>query len=222
MSLSAYIVRRLILAFPVLFGALVLTFIVSRVIPADPVGAILGPQAPPELVDKIRREWGFDKPIYEQFADYTLGVLRGDLGRSIRTGRPVTQDLLEFFPATVELATAALLVSVGLGVPLGVLSALKRGSWLDQAVRVFVTIGSSMPVFWLGLLMLMVFYHRLGWLPGPGRLDTSIPPPPRVTGMMTVDSLIAGRLDAFLNSLSHLIMPATVLGWNAAAGIARI
>jgi peptide/nickel transport system permease protein len=222
MNLGAYILRRLLMLVPVLFGALTLTFFVTRVIPADPVGAILGPQAPPELVDKVRREWGFDKPLHEQFVNYILGVVRGDWGRALRTGRPVLRDILEVFPATLELATAALFVSVAVGVPLGLVAALKKDTWVDHVVRAFITIGSSTPAFWLGLMMLLLFYHRLGWLPGPGRLDTSIPPPPRITGMVTIDSLLAGRFDAFANAIAHLVMPASVLGWISSAGIARI
>jgi peptide/nickel transport system permease protein len=222
MNLGAYILRRLLMLIPVLFGALILTFFITRVIPADPVGAILGPQAPPELIDRMRREWGFDKPLYEQFVDYIFGILRGDWGRALRTGRSVLQDILEVFPATFELATAALIVSVAFGVPLGLVSALRKDTWVDHIVRAFITVGSSTPAFWLGLMMLLLFYHRLGWLPGPGRLDTNISPPPRITGMVTVDSLLAGRLDAFVNALAHLIMPATVLGWISAASIARI
>jgi len=221
-DLRAYVLRRLALTTLVLFGVLVVTFLLSHVIPADPIGAILGPQAPPELVEKLRREWGLDKPLHEQFIDYVCRAVRGDLGRSIRTNRPVLQDLLEFFPATLELATASLMLGVLVGVPLGTISALRRGSWIDHAARVFVTLGVSTPVFWLGLIMLMIFYYRLGWLPGPGRLDPYMTPPPRVTGLILLDSLLAGRLDAFYSALRHLAMPAAVLGWYAAAGIARI
>ncbi len=222
MDLKAYLLRRLALTLLVLFGVLVITFFLSHVIPADPIGAILGPQAPPELVDKIRHEWGFDKPLHEQFVDYIWRVLHGDLGRSIRTNRPVLRDLIDFFPATLELATAALLVGIVIGVPLGTIAALYKDSWIDHLARVFVTIGVSTPVFWLGLLMLMIFYYWLGWLPGPGRLDPFMTPPPRITGLLLLDSLISGRFDAFWSGLRHLILPSIVLGWYAAAGIARI
>ncbi len=222
MDLKAYIIRRLILTIFVLFGVLVITFFLSHVIPADPIGAILGPQAPPELVDKIKHEWGFDKPLHEQFIDYIWRVLHGDLGKSIRTNRAVLTDILSFFPATIELATAALIVGILMGIPLGVISALKKDSIIDQLARVFVIAGVSTPVFWLGLVFLIIFYYWLGWLPGPGRLDPFISLPPRITGLLLLDSLISGRLDAFWNGIKHLVMPSIVLGWYAAAGIARI
>lgn len=222
MDLKTYIIRRLIFMVFVLFGILTITFIVSHVIPADPIGAILGPQAPPDLVDKVRREWGFDKPLYEQYVDYISKVLRGDLGKSIRTNNPVAEDLLYFFPATIELATSAMIVALAIGIPSGIISAVKKDTPIDHAIRIFALMGISMPVFWLGLVLLLIFYHDLGIFPGPGRLDPYIEPPPRVTGILTIDSIIAGRWDAFLNALWHLALPSFVLGYFASASIARI
>lgn len=222
MDLRTYIIRRLILMAFVLFGIVVITFFVSHVIPADPIGAILGPQASPELVEKIRREWGFDKPIHEQFVDYLLKLSKGDLGKSIRTSKPVMQDLLYFFPATIELATSAMFVALLIGIPLGIISAVKKDRWPDHLSRIFALMGVSMPVFWLGLILLFVLYYKLGLFPGPGRLDPGIPEPPRITGILTLDSLLAGNLEAFSNALWHLALPSFVLGYYASASIARI
>jgi peptide/nickel transport system permease protein len=206
----------------VLFGIRVIPFVVSHVIPADPIGAILGPQASPELVEKIRREWGFDKPLHEQFFDYIYKVVRGDLGRSIKTNNPVMEDLLYFFPATIELATAAIIVAIAIGIPLGIISAVKKDKWPDHISRIFALMGVSMPVFWLGLILLFVLYYKLGIFPGPGRLDPGIPEPPRITGLLTIDSLITGNFEAFINALWHLALPSFVLGYYASASIARI
>jgi peptide/nickel transport system permease protein len=222
MDLRTYIIRRLALMIFVLFGIIVITFVVSHVIPADPIGAILGPQASPELVEKIRREWGFDKPLHEQFFDYIYKVVRGDLGRSIKTNKPVMEDLLYFFPATIELATAAIIVAIAIGIPLGIISAVKKDKWPDHISRIFALMGVSMPVFWLGLILLFVLYYKLGIFPGPGRLDPGIPEPPRITGLLTIDSLITGNFEAFINVLWHLALPSFVLGYYASASIARI
>jgi len=222
LDLKTYILRRLILMVFVVWGVLTLTFIISHVIPADPIGAILGPQAPPELVEKIRHEWGLDKPLYQQYIDYLINFLRGDLGKSIRTNKPVAYDLMRFFPATIELATASLIIAILIGIPIGILSGVKKDTIIDHISRLFALTGVSTPVFWLGLLLLYIFYYKLGILPGPGRLDTYITPPPCITGLLTLDSLLSGRFDAFINAVAHLIMPSFVLGFYSAASIARI
>jgi peptide/nickel transport system permease protein len=222
MNFWAYLARRVALMIFTLFGIVVITFIISHVIPADPIGAILGPQAPPELVEKVRHEWGFDRPMWDQFVDYLWKLLHGDLGKSIRTNKPVMSDLLYYFPATIELATAALIVAIITGIPLGIISAVKKDRVPDHLSRIFVLIGVSMPVFWLGLILLFVLYYQLGVMPGPGRLDPYITPPPRITGILTIDSLISGNFDAFKNALWHLILPSFVLGYYSSASIARI
>jgi len=222
LDLKTYILRRLALMVFVLFGIIVITFIVSHVIPADPIGAILGPQAPPELVEKVRREWGFDKPLPEQFVDYIINLLHGNLGKSIRTNKPVAEDLIRFFPATIELATAAMIVAIAIGIPLGIISAIKKDKWPDHISRIFALMGVSMPVFWLGLILLFVLYYQLGIFPGPGRLDPGIEAPPRITGILTLDSLITGNFEAFTNAVWHLILPSFVLGYYASASITRI
>lgn len=218
----AYIVRRLILATLAVFGVLVITFFLSHVIPGDPVAAILGQQARQEVIDEMRRKLGFDRPIYEQFVIYLDRLAHGDLGDSIATHRPVLQDLKEFFPATIELATTAILIGAATGLVVGIVSAVTRGTWLDHATRFFSLIGLSMPVFWLGLIVLLIFYFWLGILPGPGQLDIFVSRPPWVTGLIIADSLIAGDFAALANALRHLILPALVLGSHALVGIARI
>jgi peptide/nickel transport system permease protein len=222
MNLTAYIARRLGLMVLVILGVLIISFVVSHVIPADPVGAILGGNAPPEKVEALRKQLGLDRPLPQQFAVYLWGVLHGDLGKSLRTSRPVWEDIQQYFPATVELTVSAILLAILLGVPMGVISAVRRNQASDHAARLFSIVGVSMPVFWTGLVLLLILYYRLGWLPGTGRLDLAVLPPPSRTGLLIVDSLFAGDWGALRNALAHLIMPAFVLGYVATATIARI
>ncbi len=222
MNLASYVARRLALMVLVVFGVLVITFVISHVIPADPVLAILGGNAPAEKVDALRRQLGLDRPLPQQFVSYISGAVRGDLGRSLRTGRPVWQDIRQYFPATVELTVSSMLVAIVLGIPLGVISATRRNQVQDHTTRVFSIVGVSMPVFWTGLVLLLLLYYRLGWLPGPGRLDLAILPPPSRTRLLILDSLLAGNWAALGNAIAHLIMPAFVLGYVATATIARV
>lgn len=218
----AYVLRRIMLASIAIFGVLVIVFILSHVIPGDPIAAILGPQAPDSVIEDLRARWGLDRPLYEQFIRFVGLLLRGDLGRSLATNRPVARDLREFFPATIELATTAILVGVIAGLTVGIVSAVAHGRWIDHVVRFLSLIGLSMPVFWLGLILLLLFYARLGLLPGPGQLDIFIARPPTVTGMITVDALLARDMGVLRNALGHLLLPAVVLGSHALVGIARI
>ena len=222
MKFHQYLLRRLALTVFTLLGVLIVTFFVSHVIPADPVGAILGPQAPPELIAKIRHELGYDRPVYMQFALYLKNILQGDFGESLRTQNPVIDDLRQFFPATLELATSALLIGVFLGVPLGVLSAVKKNKLSDHIGRLFSLVGLSMPVFWLALILLLIFYYRLGWLPGPGQIDSYMFPSEPITGLLLLDSLLHKEFDIFMNALQHLVMPAFVLGYFSTAAIVRV
>lgn len=221
MKLAGYIVRRLILMLIVMIGVATIVFFVTRVIPADPVGAILGGNAPVETVDRMKHQLGLDKPIYLQFADYLPGILRGDFGTSIVTRHKVLDDILEFFPATAELACAAMLFTIVLGILLGTLSAVKRNRPVDHGLRVFSILGVSMPVFWLGLLLLLFLYSRLGWFPGSGRNSLFIFPN-RITGLVLIDSLITRNWQALWDSFKHIVMPAFVLGYAATASVARI
>ncbi len=222
MDLKRYIARRLLLMIVVLFGIITITFIVARVIPADPIGAILGPQAPPEVVEKVRHEWGLDKPLWQQYIDYIWGVLHGDLGKSIKTNRDVVEDLKHFFPATIELATTSLMIAIIIGIPVGIISAIRKDKLVDHVSRVFALIGVSTPVFWLGLILLYILYYKLGIVPEPGRLSVGVTPPEPITGLLLVDSLLRGRLDVFVDALKHILLPAFVLGYFSSAYIMRI
>lgn len=214
--------KRLFLMVIVLFGILVLVFFIAKIIPADPVGALLGGNAPPELVDELKHKLGLDKPLIIQFIDYIKGALRGDFGISLKTNRPVIEDIKEYFPATMELAIFAIIIAVGIGIPLGIFSAVKRNSFVDHFSRIFSILGVSMPVFWTGLLLLLLFYYKLGLLPGSGRLELFIIPPEPKTGLIILDALLEGNWEAFWDGLKHIILPAFVLGYASSASIARM
>jgi peptide/nickel transport system permease protein len=220
--MGRYLLRRSVTLTITVLGIMVVTFFIALVVPLDPLAALAGPQAPPQTVERLRALYGFDQPIYVQFGRYAVRLFRGDLGMSFQTGRPVFQDVLKFFPATLELATAAIILGVAFGIPLGVLSAVYRNSPLDQFCRILSLVGVSVPVFWLGLVLLLIFYFKLGWLPEPGRLDIMLLEPDRITGVLLIDSLIAREWEVFFNALKHLVLPASVLGLLALAGIARI
>lgn len=222
--MQKFILRRLFLLIPLLIGVTLIAFIISQTVPSDPINAALGQKAVsnPEIVAAFRAKWGLDKPPYIQYLTYLGNLLRGDLGTSIATHNPVLQDLSWYMPATTELATSSIILAIGIGVPFGIISAIKRNTWLDQVSRVISLIGVSAPVFWLALLALFVFYSRLRWLPGPGRLDIGLYPPPAVTGWFTIDALILGDFGLFLNALSHLVLPSIVLAAFSMGLITRI
>lgn len=206
-----------------LFGLILVTFLIGRVMPIDPVVAIAGDHAPPDVVAQVRLALGLDKPLTVQFLIYLRHLLSGDLGRSVMTTHPVTQDIAHFFPATLELATAAMVVAIVIGLPLGVAAAARRGTYFDQAVRVVCMAGQSIPVFVLGLLFLLVFYAKLGIAPGTGQEDVLYQGMvPDVTGMHVIDSALAGEWDAFWDALAHLAMPALVLAYFSLAYITRM
>jgi peptide/nickel transport system permease protein len=207
---------------PVLLGILLLTFFLSRVIPADPARLIAGPRASAEGVEKVRRAYGLDQPLWKQFLSYMIRLLRLDFGESFTSRRPVAQDLAEFLPATAELALAALALAVVGGIAVGVVSAVWQNSLADQAGRLFAITGLSMPAFWLALLGQLLLYQRLGWLPFGGRMDSDVPVPPRLTGFLVLDSLLSGRWETLLDALHHLVLPAFVLGLEPLAVLARI
>ena len=204
-------------------GLLAVTFFIGRVIPVDPVLAIVGDRAPEHVVARVREELGLNKPLYEQFGIYIQKVSHGDFGTSVLTANPVLQDIARTFPATLELATLGILIGVTVGVPLGVWAAVRRGGLVDQMVRVMGLIGYSVPIFWLGLMALVLFYARLGWVSGPGRIDVvyqyTLQP---VTGLLLVDAALSGEWEAFRNALSHLILPASLLGYFSLAYISRM
>jgi len=204
-------------------GLTAITFVIGRVMPADPVLAIIGDRASQEVYDRTFLEMGLDRPLYEQYWRYLSQLVQGDLGTSIMTAQPVMEDILRFFPATLELATIATLMGIFIGIPMGVLAAVKHGRWPDHFVRVFGLLGYSVPVFWLGLVGLLIFYAKLGWVAGPGRVDVffdDIVTP--VTGVILIDSALEGEWEIFWNAMSHLILQAAILGPFALAYIARM
>lgn len=206
-----------------LLGLVALTFFIGRIVPIDPVLAIVGEKATQESYDKVFYELGLDKPVWEQFTTYTLKLIQGDFGTSFTTTRPVLEDLLNFFPATLELATIGLLIGTLVGVPAGVVSAYWHEKWPDQVIRVIGLIGYSVPVFWLGLVGLYVFYFKLDWVSGPGQLDVLFNGIVEdVTGSILIDSILAGEWEVFWNAVSHITLPALLLGYYSLAYISRM
>lgn len=206
-----------------LFGLILVTFLIGRAMPIDPVMAIVGDRASPDVVARVRLELGLDKSLFEQFWIYLQHLVQGDLGRSVMTGQPVTQDVLQFFPATLELATSAMLIALFFGVPLGVLAAAWQGSYFDTAVRVISLFGQSVPIFVLALICLLVFYVKLDIAPGTGQQDVIFQGMvPVVTGMVVVDAALDGQWEAFWDALAHLAMPALLLAYFSLSVIARM
>lgn len=204
-------------------GLLAVTFFIGRVIPIDPVLAILGDRAPAHVIERTREELGFNLPIWQQFIIYVQKALSGDFGMSVLTSNPVMTDIKRVFPATMELATLGTLIGAVFGIPLGVLAAVKRGSFIDQLVRVIGLFGYSVPIFWLGMICLLIFYAKLGWVGGPGRIDvayeyTFTP----ITGLYILDAIIQRQWDALGNIFSHIILPASLLGYFSLAYISRM
>lgn len=206
-----------------ILGLLFVTFMIGRVMPIDPVLAVIGERATQAQYDETFRELGLDKPLLVQFGIYVNDVIHGDLGKSIRTGQLVSTDIARVFPATLELATLGTLIGVILGVPLGVAAAVRRGSWIDHIARFVGLIGYSMPIFWLGLIGLLLFYGILGWVAGPGRVGIfyqGIVQP--ITGMLLVDAALRGEWAVFRDAFSHIILPASLLGYYSLAYISRM
>ena len=203
-------------------GIMVMTFFTSLVVPWDPLASLAGPQCSPETVERLRTLYGFDQPLYVQFGRYVARLSRGDLGVSFQTSRPVLRDILTYFPATLELATFAILLGIFVGIPLGRFLPC-TGTWaIDHFCRLLSLVGVSTPVFWLGLVLILVFYFKLGWLPEPGRLDIMLLEPTRITGVLLIDSAIARDWYVFADALKHLVLPASVLQLVGVAGISRI
>ncbi|GIF23254.1 peptide/nickel transport system permease protein [Actinoplanes tereljensis] len=194
-------------------GITLVSFILTNLVPGDPAAANLGQRAlsDPAIVAAFRHQHGLDQPLPVQYWKYLTGLVQGDFGTSQRSNRPVGDELAEYVPATLELASTAVVLSVVVGVGLGMLAAMRRNSWLDQLLRVVSLAGVSMPTFWLALAAFFLLFYKWGILPGGGRLDPGLDPPPQVTGLYTVDALLAGQWDIFGNAVFHLIMPALVL-----------
>jgi peptide/nickel transport system permease protein len=222
-TIGASIGRFLVIAATTYLGLLAVTFFIGRVIPIDPVLAVLGDRAPSNVVERVRREMGLDLPLIQQFYIYLKSALSGDFGTSVLTTNPVMTDIRRVFPATIELATLGTIIGSIVGIPLGVLAAVKRGSLIDQIVRIIGLVGYSVPIFWLGLLGLVLFYAQLQWVAYPGRIDivfeyTFSP----ITGFYLLDAAWQGQWDVFWDLLRHIILPASLLGYFSLAYISRM
>jgi peptide/nickel transport system permease protein len=220
--MPAALINRLLWLIFVLFGISLLIFTISHVIPADPARLMVGPHAAPEEVAAIRRQMGLNDPLPVQYLRYVDGLLHGDLGFSFYSRRPVRDDFGDYFPATVELTSAAMVLIILVGIPLGVLCAMYNGRWLDHIARLLCVGGVAMPLFWTGLVFQFLFFRTLGWLPADGRIDPQFSGPRRFTGLYTVDSLVSGNWPLFWNALHHLILPAVALALPSTALIARL
>jgi peptide/nickel transport system permease protein len=206
-----------------MLGLVFITFVIGRVMPIDPVLAIVGERAAQSTYNEVYLQLGLDKPVVVQFAYYLWDVMQGDFGMSLLNARPVSEDIGRVFPATLELATLGVVFGIVLGVPLGVVAAVRKGSWIDQVARVVALVGYSMPIFWLGLMGLLVFYGMLGWVGGPGRVGIFYEDiVPTVTGMILVDSILDKNWAVLKDAFSHIILPASLLGYYSLAYISRM
>lgn len=224
MGIWAYIARRLVLAFFVLVVVSIATFLLMHIVPGDPISAILSDRQAnnPEVRAALERRWGLNDPLPMQYVYYVGNLVRGDWGESISRRTPVAQELRHRVPATVELTLFALAFAMVVGIPLGIVAALNQDRWPDHLARFITLIGTSLPVFWLGLILLYVFFFRLEWLPGPGRLDVGMKAPPAITGMVTVDALLQGDWAVFQAALKRLVLPSIVLGSFAMGIVSRM
>lgn len=217
-----FIVRRLLLLIPVIIGLTIIMFAIARLLPGDPVGLAAGPNATQAERAALAHEFGLDRPVWAQYLTYVEGLAHGNLGRSLLTRRPVEADIAAYLPATLELVIAAMLFAVVIGIPLGLLTALWRNRWPDYLSQVLAIGAISMPRFFLGLLMQLVFAMWLAWLPLGGQLPITAFPPPHITGFITVDALLTGDLATFMIALRHLAMPAIALSLSPLATIMRM
>jgi len=217
------ILRRLVTVIPTLIGVIIVTFLLTRVLPGDPAVYFAGPAATPQSIADIRKSLGLDKPLPEQFLRYVDDLAHGNLGNSLATGRPVVTEIVSRLPASAELTLFGLIIAIAIAIPLGILAAVKQGSWIDHTCRIVATAGVSLPVFFTGLLLVYVFYFRLGWAPAPlGRLDTFATAPNFHTGFYLIDSLIDGDLQTFRASLAQILLPAFSMAIFSLAPIARV
>ncbi|MFT3735266.1 MAG: ABC transporter permease [Rhodocyclaceae bacterium] len=215
--------HRLVIVAVTLLGLLALTFFIGRVMPLDPVLSIVGSDADQSTYQQVYQQLGLDRPLHVQFGYYLRDLLHGDLGRSLMTGNSVTTDIARVFPATIELATLAILFGTCVGVPLGVFAATKRGRAGDQVVRVISLCGYSVPVFWFGMMGLIIFYAWLGWAGGAGRVDLAYDGlVEKRTGLLLIDSALAGEWEVFASAIKYITLPACILGLHSMAYIARM
>ena len=216
-----FILRRVLSAIPSLFGLMVITFLLIRIVPADPAAALAGDNATPQQIAEIRHQYGLDRPVYEQLVLYIGQVLRFNFGESQYSHRPVGLDIQQRLPATLELTFAALFIAIAIGIPLGVIAGVHHNRWPDFALRLFSITGVAVAAFWFAIMLQLLFSMQLEWLPLRGRSGSGIVLPPEITGSLLLDSLIAGRFDTFRDALGHLVMPAITLSLGALATIAR-
>jgi peptide/nickel transport system permease protein len=222
-TMIANILRRLVTVIPTLIGVIIVTFLLTRVLPGDPAVYFAGPAATPQSIADIRKSLGLDKSLPEQFLHYVDDLAHGNLGNSLATGRPVATEIVSRLPASAELTLFGLIIAIVIAIPLGILAAVKQGSWIDHTCRIVATAGVSLPVFFTGLLLVYVFYFRLGWAPAPlGRLDVFFSEPPQVTGFYLIDSLIAGDFQVFRAAFTQLILPGATLAIFSLAPITRM
>jgi peptide/nickel transport system permease protein len=219
---KAYLAARLALLGVMLFGLLCITFAIAYLVPGDPARLAAGPDATDEMVRTLRARYGLDRPLAVQFTTYVGGLLQGDFGRSLRSRNDVRDDLIRFFPNTLELVTLALLLAIALGVPLGMLAATYRDTWVDHLARVTSVSGVAVPAFWLGLMLQLLIALDLGWLPLGGRLNLTTPPPPPITHLLLVDALLRGQWATLGDGLRHAVLPVVTLCFPALASILRI
>jgi peptide/nickel transport system permease protein len=222
MSFFGFIARRLLYAILVLLGLSVVIFVIARIMPGDPARMAVGMQAPQWVVDRLREQMHLTKPLPEQYYYWLRDALHGDFGLSLVTQRPVMSDIFEFFPASLELVLCSGILAALGGIGLGVISARRKDTWVDSLVRVFSYMGVVTPSFVFAILFILLFGWILHLFPVIGRLSEQIPAPARITGLVTVDSLLAGRLDAFVDALHHLVLPALALAMGSIAQESRI
>lgn len=224
MNFHVYLLRRIIFIIPLVFGITIVAFVIANAVPADPINANLPQNAlnDEETVAAFRAKWGLDQPPHIQYLTYVGNLLQGDMGVSIKTRNPVAEDIQQFLPATMELATYSIVLGLVLGISFGTISAVWQNSLIDYLVRILALIGVSFPVFLLALIGLSLFHAQLGWVAGPGRLDFIMSDPPQVTGWFTIDSLLDGDWATFRNAVSHLVLPSIILGLYVSGVIARI
>jgi peptide/nickel transport system permease protein len=221
--MRSIVLKRLATAIPSLLGVIVVSFLLTRVLPGDTASYFAGPAATPQAIAEVRKQLGLDKSLPEQFARYVADLAHGNLGNSLTTGQPVVTEIANRLPASGELTLLGLLIALAIAVPLGILAAIREGSWVDHLCRVIVTTGVSLPVFFTGLLLVYVFYFQLGWSPAPlGRLDVFYSAPPQVTGFYLIDSMIARDWETFRAAFAQLILPAATLAIFSLAPLARI
>jgi peptide/nickel transport system permease protein len=216
------VVRRMLFLILVLFGLSMITFSLSHLVPADPARLIAGPRASKDTVAKIREDYGLDKPVLDQYIDYTEGVVQLDFGKSFSSRKPVRDDLERYLPATIELGLYAFILATVIGIPLGVASAVKRDTFVDHISRFISISGLALPVFWLALMVQFLFFGKLGWLPDGQRLPSGVDPPRSITRLYAIDSLLTGDFHLFKLSIEHLVMPVAVLAYGSLAVVTRM